>query len=301
MKARLNASLAEKRLRDLELEYLEQVGYVVSAAESVEAETYDPESLRHVAMRKDALGRLARVFQKMAAEIHIREQRLKQQLAQLQLDIEEMQKALTEKLEIYIPMDRRQALHRSTSLPSQSSGAVLFADISDFTKLTNTLSKDLGRTRGAEEITRLINQIFATLVEEVHLYRGSVISFSGDAITCWFDDSPGTGSPGDDDSNEGRLRALAAGLRMQHALQQFEYTALQRDIKPGIIVVVVAGDTHRLLVGDPAIQVLEALVGEPLQRLGRIEKFVNRGEVLTPAETWERNREFFSISRMNCF
>ena len=39
LRARLNSSLAEKRLHDLQLEYLEQVGCVVDAAAAVEAET----------------------------------------------------------------------------------------------------------------------------------------------------------------------------------------------------------------------------------------------------------------------
>ena len=54
LEARLNASLAEKRLRDLEIEYLDQVGHVVSAAESIENSTYDPESLGGVAAREEA-------------------------------------------------------------------------------------------------------------------------------------------------------------------------------------------------------------------------------------------------------
>jgi PleD family two-component response regulator len=56
LEARLNASLAEKRLRDLELEYLEQVDRVVEAAESVESSTYDPDGLKDVTNREDALG-----------------------------------------------------------------------------------------------------------------------------------------------------------------------------------------------------------------------------------------------------
>ena len=46
LRARLNASLAEKRLHDLQLEYLEQVGRVVDAAAAVEAETFEPDDPR---------------------------------------------------------------------------------------------------------------------------------------------------------------------------------------------------------------------------------------------------------------
>ena len=69
LRARLNASLAEKRLHDLQLEYLEQVGKVVDAAAAVEDETFDAASLDLVVARDDALGQLARIFQRMAREV----------------------------------------------------------------------------------------------------------------------------------------------------------------------------------------------------------------------------------------
>jgi two-component system cell cycle response regulator len=89
LRARLNASLAEKRLHDLQLEYLEQVGRVVDAAAAVEAETFDVASLEAVAARDDALGQLARVFQRMAREVFERERRLKAQVQQLRIEIDE--------------------------------------------------------------------------------------------------------------------------------------------------------------------------------------------------------------------
>ncbi len=298
LKARLKSSLAEKRLRDLELEYLVQVGHVVSAAEAVESERFDPESLRPVADREDALGRLARVFEKMAREVHLREQRLKHQLSQLQLDIQEMQKALAEELQIYIPMDRRQALYARTTLLTETDGVVLFADISDFTPMTAMLSKEFGRPRGAEEITRLINQIFAALIEEVHAFGGSVISFGGDAITCWFDDQEIGDPPARPLFHDARLRAMVCGLYMQTALLQFEYSTgkIAMDVKPSIKVAIVSGTARRFLVGNPEIQYLEALVGQPLSKLERAEHLVRRGEVLADRASFERHSERFTVS-----
>jgi two-component system cell cycle response regulator len=89
LRARLNASLAEKRLHDLQIEYLEQVGRVVDAAAAVEADDFEPESLDGVAARDDALGQLARVFQRMAREVFERERRLKAQVQQLRIEIDE--------------------------------------------------------------------------------------------------------------------------------------------------------------------------------------------------------------------
>ena len=93
LRARLNASLAEKRLRDLQREYLEQVARVVDAAGAVETETFEPDSLDGVAAREDALGQLARVFQRMAREVAERERRLKAQVQQLRIEIDEAKAA----------------------------------------------------------------------------------------------------------------------------------------------------------------------------------------------------------------
>src|SRR5215207_1770572 len=117
LQARISACLDKKRLRDQELEYLRQVERLTQAAAAIEANTFDQEELAPVVARPDALGGLARVFQRMAREVHAREQRLKQQLQQLRLDLEERQAAAAETVAIYLPVDRRQALARGETLP----------------------------------------------------------------------------------------------------------------------------------------------------------------------------------------
>jgi CheY-like chemotaxis protein len=93
LRARINAGLARKRLHDLEQEYLEQVGRVVAAAADVEAGRFESRELDSVAGRGDALGQLARVFQRMAAEVRSREQRLRQEVRQLRIEIDEARAA----------------------------------------------------------------------------------------------------------------------------------------------------------------------------------------------------------------
>ena len=93
LRARIGASLEKKRLRDQEIEYLHNVDHVIAAAAAVEAGEFDPETLTRVATRRDELGRLARVFQQMAREVHAREQRLKQEVQQLRIEIDEARTA----------------------------------------------------------------------------------------------------------------------------------------------------------------------------------------------------------------
>jgi CheY-like chemotaxis protein/class 3 adenylate cyclase/predicted metal-dependent HD superfamily phosphohydrolase len=277
LRARINASLAEKRLRDLEREYLEQVGYVADAAAAVRAARFDPATLDRVAARDDALGQLARVFQHMAREVHLREQRLKQQLEQMHQDVEEMRRAQVEPLHVYLPMDRRHALLRGESLPDRTNGAALFADISGFTPLTAALAQELGLQRGAEELTRLLNEVFGALVAEVHSYRGSVIGFSGDAITCWLDGDDGLG-------------ATACALAMQRAMAPFGSlsTPTGTPVSLAIKVAVVAGPVRRFLAGDPDVQIMEVIAGRTLDHLARAEHNARPGEVVVAAGVREQ-------------
>jgi two-component system cell cycle response regulator len=90
LQARISASLAGKRLRDLELEYLEQVGRVTAA---VEGGTFAPTGLDDVAARADALGQLARVFQRMAREVRAREERLQRAVHELRIEIDQVRQS----------------------------------------------------------------------------------------------------------------------------------------------------------------------------------------------------------------
>lgn len=89
LRARINASLEKKRLRDQEVEYLREVGRVIDAATAVEAGSYQPGALAPVARRADELGRLARVFDSMVLQMKAREERLRDQVRDLRQDIEQ--------------------------------------------------------------------------------------------------------------------------------------------------------------------------------------------------------------------
>jgi CheY-like chemotaxis protein len=93
LRARLDSSLAAKRLRDLELEYLEQVSRVTSAAAALEAGAFDAALLTEVAARTDALGVLARRFATMAEEVRAREDRLRREVRELRIEIDHARQA----------------------------------------------------------------------------------------------------------------------------------------------------------------------------------------------------------------
>lgn len=93
LRARIGACLEKKRLRDQEVEYLQQVAQLTAAAAAVEAGQYTLNYLDNVASRADELGQLGRVFQRMAREVYTREQSLKQQVSELRIQIDEAKKS----------------------------------------------------------------------------------------------------------------------------------------------------------------------------------------------------------------
>src|ERR1041384_1853703 len=186
-----------------------------------------------------------------------------------------------ESLYAYIPTDRRYALARGSDLPDRTTGAALFADISGFTPLTEALVQALGPQRGAEELTGWLNKIYDALVTQIENYRGSVIGFSGDAMTCWFDDqAPEYIKPSPRASSS--MRATACALAIQQTMQQFSQVEISGVglISLAIKVVVTVGPARRFLIGDPTIQLVDTLAGETLYRLATGEHHAQRGEVL---------------------
>jgi two-component system cell cycle response regulator len=93
LRARIGACLEKKRLRDQEVDYLRNVARVTDAAAAVETQTFDSQALADVAARPDALGQLARVFSRMASEVYAREQRLKRQVQQLRIELDQARQA----------------------------------------------------------------------------------------------------------------------------------------------------------------------------------------------------------------
>jgi CheY-like chemotaxis protein len=87
LRARIGASLEKKRWHDREADYLRQVTRVIDAAAAVETGTYEAGALGPISARDDELGRLARVFDSMAAGVRARESKLREQLDQLRADV----------------------------------------------------------------------------------------------------------------------------------------------------------------------------------------------------------------------
>jgi class 3 adenylate cyclase/tetratricopeptide (TPR) repeat protein len=172
----------------------------------------------------------------------------------------------------YIPGDRRRALARGEDLPLLAQGSAMFVDISGFTPLTEALARELGARRGAEELSATLDRIFAALLEPLHIWQGSVVYFSGDAVTAWID--------GDDG-----LRATACALAMQGVMARVGVVSTPGgdSVTLGVKVAVAVGGVHRFVVGDPDVQLIDVLAGRLMDSLAAAEQKALSGEVVLDA------------------
>ena len=125
----------------------------------------------------------------------------------------------------------------------------------------------MARCRGTEELSRQVNAVYDALIGEIERYGGSVISFAGDAVICWFDGQ----------LQETAVRSVDSARAMQSAMVQFPGLRLK--------VAIASGPARRFVVGDPAIQCLDALAGVTVTRTATGEHLAKPGDVLVDEET----------------
>ncbi len=202
---------------------------------------------------------------------------------------EAMQTELT-----YIPEDRRLALAHKRQLPPQSGGTALFTDISGFTALTEALASAHGPRAGADEATRRLNEVYDAIIKALHDFGGSVISFSGDGMLCWF---PEAGTYADrlgqeSVSNGGHAQracrqALFAAFAVQQRMQDFVSIPIDDStvVSLGIKTTVSSGQARRFVVGDAAIQRIDVLAGAVVDRTSAAEQLAGQGETLVDETT----------------
>lgn len=185
-----------------------------------------------------------------------------------------------DRLGTYLPQDRLRALITGNILPDRTNGSAIFADISGFTRLTEKLTQTLGPRRGVEALSSQLDAIYGALIDQVECYGGSVISFAGDSIIGWFEE-------GDSRPASAALRAITCAQNMQVAMQEFKELSLK--------IILSTGPARRFVVGDPNIQLMDALAGRTIARLATAERLSQKGEILLDEATLEMVRENVTI------
>jgi adenylate cyclase len=160
----------------------------------------------------------------------------------------------------------------------------LFADISGFTALTETLVQSQGQRRGIESMSQRLHEVYTALIAPVEAQGGSVVAFAGDGLFCWFDASAAGGLPA------AARRAKACAQAMLQAMTGFSGLSLKAGLASGLAL--------RLEVGQTQIQRLDLLTGGTVARAVQLESLAAAGELRMDAASEEavRGAEAFGHS-----
>jgi class 3 adenylate cyclase/tetratricopeptide (TPR) repeat protein len=185
----------------------------------------------------------------------------------------------------YLPPDRYRALLNGTDLPLAEDGAVLFADIAGFTALTEALMLARGQRQGAEDLADQLNSVYTAVIGEVERAGGSVISFSGDAITVWF-------------AGDACQRAIISALAIHTAMERFTSLPLANGafMALAVKVAIVCGPVRRFLVGNETYGLIDVLAGTTIDRLADLEQSAQPGEVVLDGQSARRWADWLDIA-----
>ena len=196
--------------------------------------------------------------------------------------------ALTELLASYVP---RLIQSRVISDPApieapvseNLQAAILFADISGFTRLTESLA-ERGPT-GVENLARILNEYFGQLIDIIHEYGGDVVKFAGDAvIAVWniVSDSGGPDSVSRADQWQWTMRAAECALAIRHRLSNYKVEDSNLYLKLAIS----SGTITAVHVGGEFNRWEFMLTGNPLVELGIANNLARAGDIIITPSAW---------------
>ena len=140
--------------------------------------------------------------------------------------------ALEETLSGYLPDVVLRRLARASSFPTAPAlerfpAAVLFADISGFTRLTEHFAQQ--GACGAEQVSAHLNAYFEQLIDSIAGHGGDVVKFAGDALVSVFS-AEALGEP----LAVCARRATQCGLAIQDRLRDYELEGVRLKLRIGV-------------------------------------------------------------------
>ncbi|HEY5318750.1 MAG TPA: adenylate/guanylate cyclase domain-containing protein, partial [Solirubrobacteraceae bacterium] len=154
-------------------------------------------------------------------------------------------------------------------------GAVLIADISGFTTITEQM--DRRGPEGAETLAGLLNHYFGRLIDHVHERGGDVFSFTGDGLIAAWPRISG-------EALDGTLHCATA-CALELAATQSEHLEAG-GVPLSVRLGVSAGPLRALELGGLHGRRFSILGGEPLDAAAKASEVVAPGEVGVDAERW---------------
>jgi class 3 adenylate cyclase/tetratricopeptide (TPR) repeat protein len=196
--------------------------------------------------------------------------------------------ALTEILASYVPkLIQNRVIADPAPIESPVSedlqAAILFADITGFTRLTERLAEK-GPT-GVESLARILNEYFGQLIDIIHEYGGDVVKFAGDAVIAVWNITSDSGTVGPvsrADQWQWTMRATECALRIRERLTNYQAEDanlyLKLAISSGVITTAHVGGVYN--------RWEFLLTGNPLVELGIANNLAKAGDIIVTPSAW---------------
>ena len=197
--------------------------------------------------------------------------------------------ALTELLASYVPklIQKRVIANPSpieAPVSEELQAAILFADISGFTLLTERMAEK-GPT-GAETLARILNEYFGQLINIIHDYGGDVVKFAGDAvIAVWpvVPDLTVSDTISRADQWQWTMRAAECAIEVHKRLTNYK----AEDANLYLKLAVSLGKISTVHVGGVFNRWEFLITGTPLVELGIANNIAKAGEILITPSAWK--------------
>ncbi|MGH9942186.1 MAG: AAA family ATPase, partial [Pyrinomonadaceae bacterium] len=161
------------------------------------------------------------------------------------------------------------------------SAAVLFADISGFSALTERLAAR--GPAGIEDLTTLLNSYFGQLIDLVEEHGGDIVKFAGDAVLALWPVAEGR-----DDLPEQIERVGRCCLKAQERLHEYP---VADDVRLSLKLAVGAGDVSTVTLGGVFERWEFLVAGAPLAQVGVANSLAAPGEIVLAPEAAALTRD----------
>ncbi|MCB9078637.1 MAG: AAA family ATPase [Anaerolineaceae bacterium] len=159
--------------------------------------------------------------------------------------------------------------------------AVLFADISGFTALTERLAQQ--GPVGAEELTRILNDYFGHLIDLIASHGGDVVKFAGDALIALFPALDEAGQPQPALLAQVTRLAAQCSLTAQQHLNNYQAT---EGIRLALKLAIGVGEVLTMHLGGVLDRWEFLVTGGPLTQVGQAEGYAQPGDIVISPEAW---------------
>jgi len=180
----------------------------------------------------------------------------------------------------YVPRDLAEQIlaTRGKIEGERRSVAVLFADVSNFTAMSEQLD--------AEEVTEIINQLFERLVECIYRYEGTVARYMGDCVMAFF------GAPISHENDADR--ALLASMDILNAVKEIN------EILPVRLGITIGINVGTVVVGNVGtdMRMEYTAMGDVVNLAKRLQETAITGQILCSESIYEITIGSFNFRKL---